>query len=221
MKKSSAMSSYPKTKLPDRHQLRLSRTGWIRLRALASLGMILGLGAAGTLASWSTSVNAATGMFSTGSIEMKLNGQRPTYAFTALNQINLAQGGSTAGMLPVQNTGMVNFTYVASATTTDAGTASYGSASAATLASNLTLSAFSGGSVTGSAGSETCTGGTLIDTAKSLSTTGPVNFITTPQAVATSTAQNLCIQIKLNPAAPIGARMSAVNVAMQFTATSS
>jgi len=220
MKKSSAMSSPNKTKLPDRHQLRLSRTGWIRLRALASLGMILGLGAAGTLAQWSTSVNAATGTFSTGSIEMKLNGNRPTYAFTALNQINLAQGGSVAGMLPVQNTGLVNFTYVAQATTADAGTATYGSASATTLAQNMTLSTYAGGSTTGAAGSMTCTGGTLIQS-QALSTSAPVNIVTTARALAASATENLCIQVKVSATAPVGARMSAVSVAMQFTATSS
>ncbi|WP_018177865.1 hypothetical protein [Jongsikchunia kroppenstedtii] len=220
MKKSSAMSSHPKTKLPSRQQLRLSRTGWIRLRALASLGMILGLGAAGTLAQWSTSVNAATGVFSTGSIEMKLNGNRPTYAFTALNQLNLAQGGSVAGMLPVQNTGMVNFTYVANATTADAGTATYGSASAAILAQNMTLTAYAGGSVSGSAGSQTCTSGTQISS-QALSTGAPVNIISTARPLAASASENLCIQIKVSPTAPIGARMSAVSVAMQFTATSS
>lgn len=56
---------------------RMSETAWIRTRAVLSLGMVLGLGAVGTMAAWSGSTTATSGMFSTGSIRLELNGQHP------------------------------------------------------------------------------------------------------------------------------------------------
>ncbi|NKW63306.1 hypothetical protein GS937_02055 [Rhodococcus hoagii] len=47
-----------------------------RTRAVASLGIVLGLGAIGTLAAWSDTATATSGVFSTGSVSLTLNGNR-------------------------------------------------------------------------------------------------------------------------------------------------
>lgn len=202
---------------PTQSRLRghLGEAGWTRARAIASLGMVFGLGAVGTMAAWSDTATATTGMFSTSSvsIQIQLDGNRPSHAFTSLNKINLARGGSTASMLPVQNTGSADFTYTMKATVADSGTATYGSASAATLASNLTVAVYSGATASASQ----CSGGTVI-ALKPLSL-GNVDFWTAGRPVAESSAEDLCFQATVNSAAPLAARMAALSVKFNFEAT--
>lgn len=190
-------------------------TGWTRTRAVLSLGMVFGLGTVGTMAAWSDTATATTGMFSTSSVnvQIKVNSQRPTYNFTSLNKINLALGASVAGMLPVNNTGDTNFTYTTKAITGDAGTATYGSANANTFASNLTVTVFAGGSSNGTA----CTGGSQV-ASKPLAV-GSVDLISTARAITAGQTEQLCFQVAVSPSAPLAARMSALNVSFKFAAT--
>lgn len=179
--------------------------GWARTRAVLSVGMVLGLGAIGTLAAWSDSATATTGVFSTGSIQLKLNGNNPNYAFTALSKTSVLQGGSVAGMLPVQNTGATNFSYVASMKANGD----------ATLAGNLDVVVYRGGSSDGT----TCTGGSQIGTG-TLSTATDVPLISSGQTLNAAGTDNLCIKVTVKTAAPIDARMKAASAAFKFTATS-
>ncbi|WP_412475346.1 SipW-dependent-type signal peptide-containing protein [Gordonia sp. LUNF6] len=213
---SSSNETHDRERSGSRLRGRLGDTGWTRARAIASLGMVFGLGAVGTMAAWSDTATATTGMFSTSAvnIEMKLNGQRPNYAFAALSKINLARGATTAGVLPVQNTGSDDFKYTMKALVADAGTATYGSADAATFADNLTIEIRSGGTSDGS----TCSGGTQILAPQKLSI-GTVDMITAARQVNVSAADDLCIQASVSPTAPIGARMSALSINFQFAAT--
>lgn len=73
-------------RLGARMRSRLGETGWIRTRAVLSLGMVLGLGAVGTMAAWSDSATATTGMFSTSSVQLKVDNQRPAHQFTELKR---------------------------------------------------------------------------------------------------------------------------------------
>lgn len=209
--------SSPHAKPRSRPQLppRLRETGWTRLRAVLSLGMVAGLGAVGTMAAWSDTATATTGVFSTrdANLQIKLNQERPSYDFAALHKINLPRGGSVAGMLPVNNTGDVDFTYTVAAQTADNGTAAYGSANAGTFAQNLTVAVFAGGSASATA----CSGGTSI-TSTTLAL-GSKAIISTPRALAHGVTQNLCFQLTLNSAAPLAARMSALSIGFEFTAT--
>ncbi|MGB3708272.1 SipW-dependent-type signal peptide-containing protein [Gordonia sp. (in: high G+C Gram-positive bacteria)] len=194
---------------------RLGDTGWTRARAIASLGMVLGLGAVGTMAAWSDTATASTGMFSVSSVnvQLKLNSQHPTYTFAALQKINMSRGASTAAMLPVNNTGDTDFNYTTKVVSTDNGTATYGSASAATFAQNLTVAVFNGGSSNGT----TCSGGTAVAT-KDLAL-GSVDLISTARNLAKTNTENLCVQVTLKANAPLEARMSALNVDFKFAAT--
>lgn len=211
------MMSSPHTNPRSRQRLSpgLRETGWTRLRAVLSLGMVLGLGAVGTMANWSDTATATTGTFATreAKLEIKLNQQRPSYTFAALNKINLARGASVAGMLPVNNTGDVDFTYTVAAQTADEGTATYGGANAGTFAQNLTVAVFAGGT----ASATTCTGGTSV-TSTTLAL-GSKAIISAPRALAHGATENLCFQLTVNSAAPIAARMSALRIGFGFTAT--
>ncbi|WP_231569428.1 SipW-dependent-type signal peptide-containing protein [Prescottella defluvii] len=183
---------------------RISHGAWTRTRAVLSLGMVLGLGAVGTMAAWSNSATATSGVFSTGSIQLKLNGDRPSHAFTALEKTSILKGNSVAAMLPVQNTGAVDFAYVAKATANgDAG-----------LASSLTVAVYDGGS----SNNTTCSGGTLIDS-KALSTAAPVDLIPSRTLTKAEGTENLCFQITLSSTAPDTTRMKYLGAAFEFTAT--
>ncbi|ALG85704.1 SipW-dependent-type signal peptide-containing protein [Gordonia phthalatica] len=200
---------------PHNTRGRLGELAWTRTRAVLSLGMVFGLGAVGTMAAWSDTATATTGMFSTGSVnvELKLNSQHPTYAFEALDKLNLARGASVAGMLPVNNTGDADFDYVAKAVTADQGTAGYGSANAGVFAQNLTVTVFSGGTTDGA----TCSGGTQISSnALALGTT---DIVSTSRRIAVGDTDRLCFQVALEADAPLAARMSALSVGFQFAAT--
>lgn len=68
------MSSPTPTRSPvARLRGHLGETGWTRTRAVLSLGMVFGLGAVGTMAAWSDTATATTGMFSTSSVNVQMN----------------------------------------------------------------------------------------------------------------------------------------------------
>src|SRR5699024_763587 len=94
---------------------RLGESGWTRTRAVLSLGMVLGLGAVGTMAAWTDQATATTGVFSTSSMQMKVDGQGASTAVTQLAAGDLMPGSTTAAMIEVSNTGTVPFTFTATA----------------------------------------------------------------------------------------------------------
>ncbi|MEJ9078644.1 SipW-dependent-type signal peptide-containing protein [Gordonia malaquae] len=196
---------------------RLGETGWTRARAIASLGMVFGLGAVGTMAAWSDTATATTGMFTTSSIniQMKVNDNRPIYNFTSLKKINMARGATTSGVLEVKNTGSHPFTYVMSVDTANNGTATYGSASAAVFAQNLLVTVSKGGTKSG----DTCTGGTTLGTADKPLVLGSTALVPTTGPLAVNASDNLCVQVKVNPNAPKEARMAAISAKFKLTAT--
>lgn len=204
---------------PTQSRLRghLGETGWTRARAVASLGMVFGLGAVGTMAAWSDTATATTGMFTTNSIniQMKVNDNRPIYNFTSLKKINMARGATTAGVLEVKNTGSHPFTYVMSVDTANNGTATYGSASAAVFAQNLLVTVTKGGTKSG----DTCTGGTALGTADKPLALGSTALVPTTGPLAVNASDNLCVQVKVNPNAPKEARMAAISAKFKLTAT--
>ncbi|MBY4570882.1 hypothetical protein ACN95_12745 [Gordonia sihwensis] len=213
---SSSNETHDRERSGSRLRGRLGDTGWTRARAIASLGMVFGLGAVGTMAAWSDTATATTGMFSTAAVDvrMDLHGDRPTHQFASLAKLNLAKGATVAGMLPVNNIGGSDFDYTMKAVSADSGTATYGDANAGTFAQNLKVNVYRGGSSNGTV----CSGGTAIATGKAL-TLGTTDIITTNQRVNKNTTDNLCFQITLDSNAPNSARMSALSVKFNFAAT--
>lgn len=212
------MSSPHDTDRPARSGLRgrLGETGWTRVRAVAATGMVFGLGAVGTMAAWSDTATATSGMFSTSdvNIQIKLDNHRPVHNFTGLSKINLARGASTAAMLPVNNTGSADFDYAATALVANDGTATYGGANAQTFGENLTMKAFRGGSSNGT----TCSGGSEIGS----TTLGLGDHDLVPSsALSKDSTDDLCFQVTVNANAPLAARMSALAIDLKFTATQS
>ncbi|GAA4806091.1 SipW-dependent-type signal peptide-containing protein [Tomitella cavernea] len=178
--------------------------GWTRTRAVLSLGMVLGLGAVGTMASWTDSASATTGSFTVATsdvLEMKVDGQHPAYDFAALTASGLMPGDTTAAALQVQNTGDLDFRFTAEASATgDAGIAGF-----------LAVTAYDG-AVSG----DTCTG-TPIGTATGLSGSAQP-LITTAQAVAFGAMQTVCLQVTLADAVTKAVSGQSARVVVEFGA---
>lgn len=179
---------------------RLGDTGWTRTRAVLSLGMVLGLGAVGTMAAWSDSATATTGMFSTSAIQMRIDGQRPAASFTALNKNSMLPGNSTAGQIKVQNTGTIDYKWAVSAS---------GSGSPELL-SKLSVSVHAGGANDDS----TCTGTTL-GSASSLSDTAA---LVSGRALAAGEDDVVCIQVDVASTAGKAEQFKIADLGFSFTA---
>ncbi|AOW92869.1 hypothetical protein BFN03_09760 [Rhodococcus sp. WMMA185] len=174
-------------------------------RAVASLGIVFGLGAIGTLAAWSDTATATSGVFSTGSIDLQLDGEQgnpDAYAFATLTKENMSPGERVAAELPVENTGTTPFNYTMLA-----------AASSSDLAPHMVFKV-----TNGTSDGELCSGDRL----------GPDTWLVEgdsvdpfdgPRTLAPGQSENLCIQMRLHPDAPNSAQNKSVQVSFNFNAT--
>lgn len=87
-----------------------------RTKALLSLGVVAALGASGTFAFWTDTVTISGTSISTGSIDLLVNDDADdAVAFTSINVTGLLPGGTTAGLIKVNNAGLSPLTYYATA----------------------------------------------------------------------------------------------------------
>ncbi|MFD4469200.1 SipW-dependent-type signal peptide-containing protein [Rhodococcus sp. NPDC058505] len=173
-------------------------------RAIASLGIVLGLGAIGTLAAWSDSSTATSGVFSTGSVDLQLNGSSgPDVAFATLTKTGMMPGTSVAAALPVQNMGSVPFTYTMVANSTSS-----------VLAPQLKVLVS-----TGTSNGTACSGGTVIANNVPLASGGAAHLIPTARPLASGASESLCFQVTLDSAASTAVQNQTVNTSFNFHAT--
>ncbi|MGU3435799.1 SipW-dependent-type signal peptide-containing protein [Actinomycetes bacterium M1A6_2h] len=181
--------------------------GSARVRALLSLGMVLGLGAVGTLAAWSTATTTASGVFTTGTIDIQLNGNQgatSTTPFVFSPTASVVPEASVAVVLPVQNKGSVAFTY----TTSVVGENTAGKA--------YQLTALYGGATSDG---KTCTGGTATSP-PTVSLLNSVSIGGSRGLAPASNPDNICLQFTL-PITTTGVATGDVgNVLFTFLATS-
>jgi predicted ribosomally synthesized peptide with SipW-like signal peptide len=170
--------------------------------------MVLGLGAVGTMAAWSTSATTTSGEFTTGTIDIRLNGDQGATTQTAYTLFaagtTIPPGGSVAVLLPVQNTGTATFDYTAKAIGDDA------------LGRALQLTArYSGATVVNNA----CSGGTAIPTAAvSLASERSIGGVR--RLAATTGTEVICLQFTLPLTTTGVATGQSGSVLFTFTATS-
>lgn len=202
-----------------RRSLRSRLTGatGVRVRALLALGMVLGLGAVGTLALWSNSAVATTGTFATGTLDIRVNGI-DNYSFTGtsgLTMANMLPGESRAATLQVQNTlSSLPVSYTMAASTP---------AGSPLLANYIGLKVYSSATPTNAVSNGLNTGscaGTQVGSA-TLSATNSVPVITTPQNLAATTGtQNLCFVATLDATAPLSIQgQTLAAITLTFTGT--
>lgn len=185
---------------------RLGESGWTRTRAVLSLGMVLGLGAVGTMAAWTDQATATTGVFSTSSMQMKVDGQGASTAVTQLAAGDLMPRSSTAAMIDVSNTGTVPFTFTATAT----------AQGDAQWAQSLTLEAFAGGTVDG----DKCSGGTEIGST-TLAAGSENTLIGTGQALDAEAEQPVCLQVDVGDVVYKASGGKSAKAEIKFTAVES
>ncbi|MGX1769977.1 TasA family protein [Dietzia sp. NPDC055343] len=197
-----------------RRDYRWRESGWTRTRAALAMGMVFGLGAVGTMAQWSQTVTAQTGLFSTvDTVSLTIDGQPEKFEFEV---DNLARGQSVARAFPLQNNGSTGFDYkvellMADLTEQD-GTGNQARSNAASLRENMTVSLHPGGTVDGA----TCSDPPF--STKSGPSHGPTSLRSGVQLPG-ETTHDYCIQAEIADNPPIASRMSRVGVTFKFTAT--
>jgi len=176
----------------------------VPLRAVLSLGLVLGVGSAGTFAYWTDEAVAQGITFTAGTLDLELQDDADdSISFTTLNISNMIPGQSVAGLLKVENVGNVGFTYTAST-----------SVSNSTLAGALDVKV-TNGSVTGSAPSATCSGSQLSGTGAKLDQA----LVSTSRSLSASASENLCLQVSMPSGASSSLQGTTTTVSYTFTAT--
>lgn len=195
---------------------RWRESGWTRARAVLSLGMVFGLGAVGTMAYWTDTATAESGLFSTGEepLILKINGEDPVFSFGVIP--NLGRGQSVAAMVELQNEGSIDLVYSVDLVATelqsqvDFGTQPGGDA--AQLRQNMTVSLYAGGGTDGM----TCDGTEV--TTPSLPPTTATTLLT-GASLPGETTDVYCIQALVHANAPIESRLAQVGVTFGFNAS--
>lgn len=186
----------------------------VRLRALLSAGMVLGLGAVSTLAAW-TDESTATATFSAGTLDLKLRTLpdgtlADSVALTTLNMTAMYPGVSKAAMVQVSNSGSVPLSYTLTGSAV-AGLPGQGG----DLGASLLVGVYSGGSANNTATTGSCTG-TRIGTADA-ALISPL--IATPQALAPAGTADLCLVVSLPSTAASNLQGTSTTASFAFTAS--
>lgn len=177
----------------------------IRLRALLSLGMVVGLGAVGTLAAWSDEATA-TATFSAGELDLTLNGDHDDAVdLTSLTMTDMYPGAQKTGIVTVSNGGTLEFEYNFAGTSDGASDpASFGNA----LRVNIFAVTADGLSCDYTARLSQVDA--LLDNRALLSTRGKLQ---------PNETKKLCVEVKLPLGAPNGLQGATANVTFTFTAS--
>lgn len=186
-----------------------------RVRALLACGILLGTGAVGTTALWSTTAATTSGTFKTAGVEIQVGpsggSYQASYAFTFPN--NLLPGSTTAAIVQVKNTGGIPFTYSSAVTGANAGLSTTLVARRAT-ASPVSIA---GGTYSDD---KTCSGGESMTAGIGVAT-GSQTFSTTSGTLAAAAVQDICLQVTLSMSTPgtYAGLTNAGTVTVTFTAT--
>lgn len=202
---------------PGRRRGHRRRSG--RVRAILSLGIVLGLGGVSTMAFWTDTATVDSGALSSGRLDLlvdgNLEGQGGSVTQPNLTIANMVPGESVAVTVSVQRApSTVGFTYTATASATG------------TLATHLrwTVTAGSAGTpqVAGNGiRTNTCGGATLFPSA-ALSTVpaSPTTVIGDQRSLSGATmSENICIRVALPADAPNAAQSSSATASFVLDAT--
>ena len=152
----------------------------VRVRALLSLGVALGIGAVGTFAYWTDDVVISGTSFTAGTLDLQVNGSDPLTAYTTLNITNGVPGNSNAGVLTIRNNGLAPLKYTATAAATDDGK---------NLRGSLIVKVTAATSVSGASPAVTCAGTAIAGFATSF--TAGSSFLTPGRLLAPGTEEKI------------------------------
>ena len=180
---------------------RPARTTWDRVRAGLSLGVVLGLGATGTMAAWTDTATAESGLFGAAD-------ESPEFAFASVEDV--MPGQSVAGNLLLANEGGVDLRYLmdmeVEGLTNAEGGAGQQRGDATSLGEHLTLTVHSSTTADG----VTCGGQAIVSQTMTVGASRAV--LTDYRPVAAGASDTICVQATLAANAPIQSRMAQVRV---------
>ncbi len=179
-----------------------------RIRALLSLGMVLGLGATGTFAYWTDDVTVSGTTFTAGTIDLRVNNSDAVTGYTALNISAMVPGNSTAGILTIKNNGTAPLKYTAAATASNADGKGLGAA--------LVVKVTADSSVTATPPTATCAGAALLGSGTALN----ASLVPTGRLLAAGASETICIQVTLPVSAVTALQGATTSVGFTFTGTS-
>lgn len=183
----------------------------IRIKAVLSLGILVGFGAVSTLASW-TGQATATSSISTATVALGVGGAAGS-ASSASYQMpimgnNLLPGATSASIVVVKNTGSISAPYSFQGKITESGSATLGSA--------LSIQVKIGASVSGSGSSVTCSGGTVLMTKTAGS---KFDSPTDTRTLTPGSSESLCVQYSLPVTAANALQGTSTTIALDFTSS--
>jgi len=183
----------------------------IRIKAVLSLGILVGFGAVSTLASW-TGQATATSSISTATVALGVGGTAGSASSVSyqmpITGNNLFPGATSASVVVVKNTGSISAPYSFQGKITESGSATLGSA--------LGIQVKTGASVSGSGSSVTCSGGTVLMTKTAGSKFGSASAT---RPLTPGASESLCVQYSLPVTAANALQGASTTIALDFTST--
>ncbi|GAA3831686.1 hypothetical protein [Nocardioides panacisoli] len=201
-----------------RHTAHRPRVGSVRIRALLCLGLLATPAVAGTFAFWTDDVQITGTTLTAATLDINVKGGDPQ-ATSTLAMGAMVPGSSSAEVLPVNNVGTAPAKYSMTGGLTGTDAAAFSTAAT----DGLLLTIRSGGTVSGSGSTATCSGGTALVSATPLTATTSTVILTktqTAQLAATSGSESLCFQIKLADTAPSSLQGKTATATFTVTGTS-
>lgn len=180
-----------------------------RVRALLSLGVALGIGTTGTFAFWTDDVTVSGATFSSGTLDLKVNGEDTVTNYTALNFANALPGQSSAAVLTVRSNGSVPLKYTVAQTATNADNKN--------LRASLQVKVTAATTATGTFPNGKCDGNALPNFTTSFA---GASFLSVGRQLGAATEEKLCVQVTLDQNAPNSLQGASTTVGLTFSATS-
>ena len=185
------------------------------IRAVLSLGLLLGIAAPGTLAYWTDNATVDGGTFTSGTMDVRLtDGDMETYTSTTLNMTDMAPGSSSAELIKLKNTGTVNITYQVDGAGADVAD------TPPDLGAALRLNIYADGVVNGNTCSAGANGVLVTEGAAAEGTALGTAMLKAQRPVAKQAAETLCVQVFLPTDAASALQGSKTVVTLTVAATS-
>ncbi|ALE05175.1 hypothetical protein AL755_06265 [Arthrobacter sp. ERGS1:01] len=180
----------------------------MQVKALLSMGVLVGLGAVSTLAAWTGSATA-TSSISAGTVSLGAGATAGSVSasYPMLTSTNWYPGMVEAAAVVVKNTGSIAAPYSIAGSVAETGAGALGNGL------NVVVST---GTLTGTPPATTCTGGTVLMT-KAAGAAFPT-AVTRPSLNA-GASEALCVQYTLPTTAPNTLQSAATALTLTFTAT--
>jgi predicted ribosomally synthesized peptide with SipW-like signal peptide len=188
--------------------------GSTRVRAALGLGVVASVGVTGTFAYWTDDAAIGGGTFTSGTLDLQVNGSDSATTTTlGMSATPMVPGNTSAEVLTIRNNGTAPLKYTLTGGLTGTDAAAYGTAAA------LRLTVVVNGTRSGTGNAATCTGGSTVYGP------APLTAVTTTPIIGTrrgplnpsTGSEPLCFQITFDAAAP--SSLQGKTASATFTAT--